>query len=288
MSNIKLSFSTNAYKKLDLLDAIQSIKEIGYQGIEIMCDIPHAYPPDLDILRIMQIDQALKTSKLNLANLNSFMLFAVGDTWHPSFIERQERERVKRIEHTLNCIDLAVKLGAPSISIEPGGPLNGVPVDWALAVFHEAVEAIGKYAEERNVSVLIEPEPGLLIETSYQYLSFMEKVTSPAIGLNFDIGHFYCVGEDIPAIIHSLKDYTRHYHLEDIASSRVHHHLLPGDGAINFHKVLGAISDTGYDGFVTVELYPYAENPAFAAQKAFEQIMPLIQMLSKKQVSIHG
>ena len=50
-------------------------------------------------------------------------------------------------------------------------------------------------AEQLEVFLLIEPEPGLMIETFEQYLEFAERIGSPWLGLNFDIGHAFCVGQ---------------------------------------------------------------------------------------------
>ena len=58
------------------------------------------------------------------------------------------------------------------------------------------------------------------------------------------------------------------YHIEDISAERVHHHLVPGDGAIDFVPILRAIQETGYDGWVTVELYPYLDDPDDAGARA--------------------
>ena len=57
-------------------------------------------------------------------------------------------------------------------------------------------------------------------------------------------------------------------HFEDIAATRVHKHLIPGHGAIDFEATLQAIQRTSYDGWVTVELYPYIDNPDDAARQA--------------------
>ena len=51
-------------------------------------------------------------------------------------------------------------------------------------------------AEQLEQLLLIEPEPELLIEHFDQYLEFVDRIDSPVVGLNFDIGHAYCVGED--------------------------------------------------------------------------------------------
>jgi sugar phosphate isomerase/epimerase len=48
--------------------------------------------------------------------------------------------------------------------------------------------------------------------------------------------------------------------------------LIPGKGAIDFRKVFDAIDGIGYKGFVTVELYPYQDNPSLAAQQAYDYL----------------
>jgi sugar phosphate isomerase/epimerase len=40
-----LAFSTNAFKKYSLEESIRAIANIGYEGVEILGDVPHAYPP---------------------------------------------------------------------------------------------------------------------------------------------------------------------------------------------------------------------------------------------------
>ncbi len=42
---MNLGCSTNAYTEKSLIYAIKSIAAIGYDGIEIVLDIPHAYLP---------------------------------------------------------------------------------------------------------------------------------------------------------------------------------------------------------------------------------------------------
>jgi sugar phosphate isomerase/epimerase len=124
--------------------------------------------------------------------------------------------------------------------------------------------------------LLIEPEPGLLIETTDQYLEVVERLNAPSVGLNFDVGHAYCVAEDLPRAITALAAHIRHYHVEDIAASRVHHHLVPGTGAIDFAAVFAAIRRTGYNGWLTVELYPFVDDPDAAARAARDFLGPLV------------
>jgi sugar phosphate isomerase/epimerase len=76
-----------------------------------------------------------------------------------------------------------------------------------------------------------------------------------------------------------MAPHTRHYHLEDIAATRVHKHLIPGHGAIDLKATLAAIRATAYQGWLTVELYPYIDQPQQAARAAFDYLHSLATTL---------
>lgn len=277
---MKLSFSSNAFKKFSLDTAIKEIAKIGYKGVEILCDIPHAYPPDFSKDQTKKIRNLISELNIGISNLNAFTLFAIGDVYHPSWIENDIKLRELRVKHTIDCIYLAKKLGAKNLSTEPGGPINTkknkVESNILLKIFADQLKKIKFIAEETEVKILVEPEPSLLIENSQQFLQLMKLVCSDYIKLNFDIGHFYCVKEDPSTTILKLIDYIEHFHLSDIANNRVHYHLIPGIGSIDFEQVFDTIKKIGYKGFVTVELYPYQNNPIYVAKEAYNYLKGFI------------
>ena len=166
---------------------------------------------------------------------------------------------------------MAQQLSAPHITTEPGGPLAaGQTRGEAYDIFYEEFMPCVERAEAVGVGLLIEPEPQLLIERFDEYLDFVGRLDSQRVGLNFDVGHAYCVGEDPQDWVARMAEHTVHYHFEDIAATRVHQHLVPGRGAIDFAATLRAIRTTEYDGWLTVELYPYLESPDDAAREARE------------------
>jgi sugar phosphate isomerase/epimerase len=269
---MEFAFSSNAFVNCTLFEAIEIIADIGYRGIEIMADVPHAYPLYFTDEQVRRTRKLLDEKRIRISNLNAFMHNADGDVYHPSWIEKNPAERARRIEYTLRCIDLAEKLGAPHISTEPGGPLEGISREEGTSFFLAGLRAVEESARRKGIKILIEPEPGLLIENSRQFLEIFSNLDPAVFGLNFDIGHFFCVGEDPSALVSQLKDVAPHFHLEDIAPSRRHHHLMPGEGAINIPGVLEAIENTGFAGFVTVELYTYSQNAGEAARGAFDYL----------------
>ncbi|MDQ3969204.1 MAG: sugar phosphate isomerase/epimerase [Thermoproteota archaeon] len=283
---IKLAFSSNAFKRYSLEDSVREIAKVGYSGVEILCDIPHAYPATFKDDQIRSLNKTLASSNMQISNLNAFTLYAIGDTYHPSWIDDSKE---KRIEHTIECIRLAKRIGAKHLSTEPGGPVASpllLPsssqqqyqdISRFEKIFLDGLTRVAKMAEEEDIKVLIEPEPGLLIENSRQFKNFVTKIiNSKYIRLNFDIGHFYCVNEDPAKVVYELSDYIEHFHLADIAHTRIHNHLIPGRGSINFRSVFDAIDDIGYRRFVTVELYPYQDNPIYAAKEAYSYLCSIM------------
>ena len=269
---MKFAFSSNAFTRYGLIETIGIISNLGYEGIEIMADVPHAYPKNMTAGDISDVRQALIENKLAVSNVNAFMHHADGDTYHPSWIEADPGLRSKRVSYTLDCLDLAHELGARCISTEPGGPLEGLSRDRGLEMFREGLMAVEHRAKEKGIRVLIEPEPGLLIENSAQFLELFAGLDPEVFGLNFDIGHFFCVGESVSDLIRQMRPFIHHFHLEDIAATREHKHLMLGDGAIDIEEVLATIKEIGYSGFVTVELYTYEDAAVDAAASAMQYL----------------
>jgi sugar phosphate isomerase/epimerase len=273
-----IGYSTNAFVKFSLSEALQKIAALGFSGVEIMCDKPHLYPPDYRNEHLSRLKGLIDEYGLKVTNLNSFTLFAVGDTYLPSWIEPEKERREIRIQHTLQCLKLAEFFGCRNISVPPGGPLGNQGREEAVSLFHRGLERVAPVAEDLGVKILVEPEPDLLMENTSEFKSFIRDVTSPAIGLNFDIGHFYCAGEDPSAAFQELFEWIGHVHLEDIAESRLHQHLILGEGAIEFEQVFKTMIGLGYEGDVSLELYPYVDMPEEAGRKSLEYLRELVDV----------
>src|SRR4030042_1213689 len=125
-------YSTNAFVKYPLDRSIEYIAELGFKGVEIMGDRPHLYPPDYNKNTLSVLKTHIDRAGLKITNINSFTLFAVGDTYLPSWIEPEKERRDIRIRHTLDSLNAAAVLGCKNISIPTGGPLGNVSRKQAL------------------------------------------------------------------------------------------------------------------------------------------------------------
>ena len=244
------------------------------QGLELLADVPHAWPAGLLDERKRAIRQCLEKHRLAISNVNGFMMNAVADPrqpyWHPSWIEPDPHYRAIRREHTKRTLRLAKELAAPSIQTEPGGPLEAGPVvARGRRIFYDEIMPCVELAEQLEVFLLIEPEPGLMIETFEQYLEFAGRIGSPWVGLNFDVGHAFCIGPGPAAMdrphgaAHQALPPGRHR--RHAASTPI---SCPAAGRLTFRPFCGKLPPAGYQGWLTVELYPYIDDPDAAGREA--------------------
>lgn len=282
----RLAFSTNAFKRNTLEEALAAIAEAGYAGCEIMADQPHMTPAVLSEQVMAGIAAMVREQDLRVSNVNAFTGFfaagdrPTGDTYHPTWLEEEPADRDVRIAHTKAAIRLASVLGANTLSLQPGGPMIGTGLSREAAGrrFAEGIAIVLPAACDAGVTLAIEPEPGLFIQTTREYLEWKKAFfpDEPLVRMNFDVGHAFCVGEDPAAVASELAGEYVHVHLEDIADTRVHQHLVPGQGVIDFPELFDALDAASYGGWVTVELYPFLDDAAGVAQRAMKYLSKIL------------
>lgn len=279
---MKLSFSTNAFTGYTAAEAVRKIAGIGYAGVELLADVPHLFMDDLDLKMIEDVRRAVEETGIEVSNINANTVrgyYGYGPFWdpllEPSLSSSDEPARAWRIEYTKRCVDLARELDCRNVSVTSGHIYPGSTPEEATARLKASLSEIALYAEENGVRIGVEYEPGLLIEYSSELRALIDTIPSACIGANLDLGHSHCVGEDPETVFERLCDRVFHVHLEDI-KGRVHYHLIPGLGDMDFAKLFGLHRKYNYDGFITIELYTYSEEPEDAARKAYEYLERLL------------
>jgi fructoselysine 3-epimerase len=270
---MRLAFSTNAFVRFSVVEAVERIAAIGYDGVEILADAPHLYPPSVSEADLKKLTAVLERSGIEVANLNANTAMGYyGRTFwepifEPSLANPDPMARKWRLDYTRRCIDLADLLGCRNVSITSGRIVPGCNPQNAFRTLIESLEAVLEYAEKVGVRLGVEYEPGLLVERCEELQTLIEMVSSPCLGANLDFGHSHVLGEDPESVVAALSPRIFNVHLEDILS-RKHYHLIPGLGEMDFRRIFEALEGHGYDGFATVELYTYPQEPEAAARRS--------------------
>ena len=257
------AYSTNVFRSRPLSEAIDGIAKAGFSAVEIIADRPHAFPDDLSAATTAELGRCLTEKKIKVCNLNSSLVTAMTEVYNPSWLEEDWQHREMRIRYTLDCMRLAAAIGIPCVSTNAGGEIpETMNQRDAFRLLVANMHRVLPLAKKLGVKLLIEPEPGLLLETSEQTLEFMKELEfNEHLGINFDAGHFFCVGEDPCQSWEKLKCYVAHVHLDDIPASRSHRHTQLGEGAVDIPALLDCIKTSGYQGYVTVRVDAYDQKP---------------------------
>ncbi|MFO0752077.1 MAG: sugar phosphate isomerase/epimerase family protein [Thermodesulfovibrionales bacterium] len=277
---MKLSFSTNAFVRYSVAKAVEKISSIGYEGVELLADIPHLYvhaitPSDIDRLKETLSWTGVAVTNVNANTVRGYYGRKLWDpVFEPSLANPDPTARKWRIDYCKKSIDLAVALGSPMVSITSGRSMPEITPERSMVLLRESLKEVLDYAAGRNIRIGMEYEQGLLIEFAGELAQLINEIDSPYFGANLDLGHSHLSGEEPEAAIRSLAGRIFHVHLEDI-KNRKHYHLIPGLGDIDFNALLGILARCSYDGFLTVELYTYPFMPEEAARRAFDYLKAL-------------
>ena len=277
MNPAKLAFSTNAYTRHPLADALRGIRRAGFAGAEILADEPHAYPPKIDAALTDSVRRVLDETGLAVSNINCNCSFGYWKDappepyFEPSLISPNPKHREDRTRLILKTLDFAKAVGSKNISITSGRMLGGMPLDKAAGQFAESIKPVLDRAEQLEVNVGIECEPGLYLEYVAELREWIDRLGSRRLGANLDVGHSQVMGESIPEVVRMLGDRIWNLHVEDIPG-RKHYHMIPGEGTLDWIGLRDSLWAIGYDRFATVELYTHTADPHTAARKSYEYL----------------
>ena len=102
----------------------------------------------------------------------------------------------------------------------------------------------------------------------------MKAVDSPRLKLNFDINHAAKTDDDCLAWLRKLKDYLVHIHLSD-SRNRVHQHLIPGDGDLDWGEVKKVLEDIQYTGHCVIDIWDDYDTPDITARRSLLELKNL-------------
>jgi sugar phosphate isomerase/epimerase len=141
----------------------------------------------------------------------------------------------------------------------------------------EGLQQVLEYAANRQVTVALEPEPDMLIDSMQSYRQLLNRFDSSHLTLTLDLGHLHCLGETpIADVIRRWSDRLQNVHIEDMRTG-VHQHLMFGEGEIDFPPILAALAEVGYQGGLHVELSRHSHEGPLAAKHALAFLQSLVE-----------
>jgi sugar phosphate isomerase/epimerase len=220
MGAIQLSYSTFGLTQLDFLSAIDAVDRAGYDGIEISFHRDQFNPFDLGADELAAVRQRLDARRVKAACVATASHFFDPQRPHePSLMTLSRAGRQRRIDLVRRGIEVARSLGVPLVTFGSGfvraehvANPSVDPVELLAESIHECLREI---RDDEDITLLIEPEPGMQIETLAQGLALIDQVGSPRFKLHIDICHAYCSEPDYIGALAQAAPQARYLHISD-------------------------------------------------------------------------
>ena len=227
--------------------------EIGCAGVEITASRFDLRDPDAT--RLEALRRAKQTTGLEVHAL------VLGEHNERGGLADESAEAASRARDDVrDAIAWAQELGA-NIILVPFFMRSELESEADVERAAAAFRSLCPIAGERGVTLCYE---GTL--PAREILSLAARVGSNAFGCYFDLANPLAKrGLDVPSEIRALGDLVRRVHVKD---TRVPGDCRPGTGRVDFSECARALSEIGYDGWLTLETPP-APPPLIARDVSF-------------------
>ncbi|MEW6358504.1 MAG: sugar phosphate isomerase/epimerase family protein [Planctomycetota bacterium] len=155
-------------------------------------------------------------------------------------------------------ITTAANLGADPMTIHLGSYDPNTGRDETMRRVVEAIEQAAFAAEEKSIVIAVENftlchGEFFLGDRTEDFDLLFGEVSSPAVGLNLDIGHANITG-NLEELLTRFGDRLRNIHLHD-TDGKTDGHAPPGEGTVDWPGLLDALKSIPYTGPINLEFH---------------------------------
>ena len=248
----KLSYSLNSADLLPIEKVCDELAKFGYTGVELSFQRGQFDPLSISEERIRQIVDYFEHASIKPVCISTATTKFLSSVPHePSLINVDSDDRDRRADLIAKGIILAEKIGVPLVSFQSGYVRDEHAQLSRSQVMEVLASEIRKLLKKirGNVSLVLEPEPGMFIETLADARELIAKVADTRFGLHMDIGHVFCSEENYVETIRNAAKEARYVHMADIREGFNLKYLTTAYDGINKLMEQGAVGDeaTLYD-----------------------------------------
>jgi inosose dehydratase len=240
-------------------------RDIGFTGIEL----GGSFPRDARTLATL---------------LARFQLALVGGWYSANLLTRTAREEIAALQahlELLTALGCGVFICAETSNAIHGDRARGMSAtprldqaDWPD--FGAKLTEVADHVAAAGLRFAYHHHLGTAVESSEDIHRFLDS-TGPSVGLTIDTGHAALGGVDAVSLIQSHPQRVAHVHCKDIRGQVFRKtraedgsflrgvlngmFTVPGDGDLDFGKVMRALGEIGYSGWIIVEA---EQDPAIA------------------------
>ena len=263
---MKFAICNEIFREWKLDETLAYAAKIGYNAVEIAPFTLANSVSDLSPSQRKEIKDAAAKHGIEIAGIHWVLVKPEG-----LYINHPEQGiRDRTAKYFCELVDFCADIGGKVMVI--GSPkqrnlMSGVDHQQAWYWATETFRPCSKLTEERGVVICFEPLAPAetnFINTAAEAIEFASQFQSPNFKIILDVKAMCSEAKPIPQIIQESWPNFGHFHANDKNLKG------PGFGEVDFAPIGAAIKRTGYDGFVSVEVFKFEEGPEAIATRSLE------------------
>lgn len=240
------------------------IAELGYTGLEVA---PFTLAPritDVSASRRSELRRQAEAAGVTILGLH--WLLAKTEGFHLTSADTVVRERtgLYLAELARAAADLGgdvLVLGSPLQRNIPAGHSSSEAFPFATDTLRHCLPAL----EQTGVKLCLEPLTPVetnFLNTAADAVALIDVLKHPNVKLHLDVKAMSAEPLPTPDVIRANTAHTYHFHANDPNKRG------PGFGDTDFRPIFRALKDTGYAGWVSVEVFDYTPDPETIARES--------------------
>jgi sugar phosphate isomerase/epimerase len=251
-----IALSTGCFYRRSIFDILEPVRDAGFRQIEVC-----SFPAHLDYHNRDDVCRARDRLRALQIHPASF---------HAPFADRiditalDERAREASVAELILACEAATLLGCDHVVLHPGPEREGRPPDAEFIQFmHHAAASLNRVAarcSQLGIRLLLENMLGHLMFGHVRDMMYLlGEINTGEVGTCLDTGHAH-LAREMDGVIRKLSGHLKMVHVNDNHGDH-DAHLAPGDGGIDWHRVIGELRRCGFHGVLVLELSARDQEP---------------------------
>lgn len=266
---LKTAISNQVFSGWEIGRAMDYVARLGYNGMELA---PHDLAETVFKItpsRRREIRQAAARAGIEIVGFHSALKCDVLELHiqHPDAAVRQ-----RTVDYTRALIELAGDLGAKILvmgSPKQRGIFPGLTAQQAWDLAKDSFCQVLDSAVAHSVTLCMEAITHRLtnfVSTVDEALRMVQEVNHPAFQTMIDVRSACDDVAPIPELVHRAAPHLRHFHANDSNGKG------PGMGLADYPGIAAALSQVGYSGYLSVEVFDFADGAEKIATESMQNL----------------
>lgn len=243
------------------LECMEKAKKAGFEGIELNVGDEGELTLNSGEKEILALGKQAEDVGIKITSISTSL------SWGAPITSNDETKRSKGIATIRKQLEAAALLKADTILVVPGVVDNGsngggeVRYDTAYDRAYEILRDLADEAEQYKVCIGLENVWNKFLLSPLEMKKMIDDIDSPYVGAYFDVGNVLINGYP-EQWIGILGERIKKVHIKEYKLGTIPHEGFVGllEGDVDFPRVMKALHDVGYDGYLIAEMFSSSED----------------------------